>query len=253
MRKFITLAIFFCLVLAALPALAQDEEPGTLWQEFFVTAKPGHEQQFEAGYKAHAEWHRANDSWTWHTWQVVNGKHLGQYIARTGGHHWADFDGRENMNEADGKHFNEYVLPHVQSTSSRIVQDMLTISKWPEGDMPPLVNVITFHVKYGADQEFVHAISQISEAIEKSNWPTTGYAWLTVVNGGRTPTYILALPHSSWADMAEPEKSIWAMLEEVYGKEGAGKIMGTFSKTVESETSFIVTFREDLSSIPDGM
>lgn len=253
MRKFITFAVFFCLILAALPAWAQEGEPGTLAQEYFITAKPGHEAQFEAGYKAHTEWHRANDPWTWHTWEVVNGKHLGQFIARTVEHHWADFDGREKMNEADGKHFTQYVLPHVQSTSSRIVNGMPKISRWPEGGVPPLVSVITFHVKYGADQEFVHAITQISEAIEKSNWPTTGYAWLTVVNGGRTPTYILALPYNSWADMKDPEKSLVAMLAEVYGDEGAGKIMGTFGKTVEYETSFIVAFRKDLSSMPGGM
>jgi len=256
MRKFITVAVFFCLILAALPALAQDSEPGTLAQEYFVTAKPGHEQQFEAGYKAHAEWHRANDPWTWHTWQVVNGKNFGQYIFRTVNHNWADFDGREAVSEGDGKHFAEHVLPHVQSTTSRIVNYMLKISKPPTEDVAVaggLVSVITFHVKYGAGEEFVHAIGQISKAIEKTEWPSRGHFWLSVVNGDRTPTYILALPYSSWADMKPTDPPLWTMLEEVYGRAGAAQLQEAFRETVEYESSFIVTFREDMSSIPDGM
>ena len=247
------IAVSFVVVsvlLLALPAMAQDE-PGTLARAFFLTIKPGMTQQFEEAYKQHIAWHRQqNDTWEWHTWQYETGERLGQYLVRTPGHHWEDFDAQAEFSAADTADFSAGAGQYVSSTSSTFSRLLPKVSRWPEGDaMPAFVEVLTFRLRYGASREFNYAIKKINEAINKSDWPVH-YAWLTTVSGGQLGTYILVLPHKNWADFKDPEKSFPAMLEEVYGRVEAGKVLKALTKSVLSESSQIARFRPDLSYIP---
>lgn len=250
MRRIGNFLVVLSLLLLALPVLAQDE-PGTLARGFFLTIKPGMTQQFEAAYKQHIAWHRQqNDTWTWHTWQYETGERLGQYLVRTPGHHWEDFDAHAEFSAADTADFVAGAGQYVESVSSTFSRVLPKVSRWPEGDArPAFVEVLTFRLRYGAGREFNYAIKKINEAINKSDWPVH-YAWLTTVSGGELGTYTLVLPHKNWAGFKDPEKSFPAMLEEVYGRVGAGKVLKAFTKSVLSESSQIARFRPDLSYTP---
>src|SRR5688500_7792353 len=54
--------------------------------------KPGHELNFENGYKQHLKWHAANnDRWDWYGWYVISGDRTGHFIDATFGHAWSDY------------------------------------------------------------------------------------------------------------------------------------------------------------------
>ncbi len=250
MRRTGIFLVVLSLLLLALPVLAQDE-PGNLARAFFLTIKPGMTQQFEAAYKQHIAWHRQqNDTWEWHTWQYETGAQLGQYLVRTPGHHWEDFDAHAEFSAADTADFSAGAGQYVESVSSTFSRVLPKVSRWPEGDaMPAFVEVLTFRLRYGAGREFNYAIKKINEAINKSDWPVH-YAWLTTVSGGKLGTYTLVLPHKNWADYQDPEKSFEAMLEEVYGRVEAEKLLKAFTKSVLSESSQILRFRPELSYTP---
>ena len=250
MRRMVTVLIMLSVLLVALPVLAQDE-PGTLARGFFLTVKPGMTQQFEEAYKQHIAWHRQqNDTWEWHTWQYETGAQLGQYLVRTPGHHWEDFDAQAEFGAADSAHFFAGAGQYVSSARSGFSRSLPKVSRWPEGDaIPAFVEVLTFRLRYGSAREFNYAIKKINEAINKSDWPIH-YGWETTVSGGELGTYILVLPHKNWADFKEPDKSFPAMLEEVYGRVEAGKVLKALTKSVLSESSQILRFRPDLSYIP---
>lgn len=76
--------------------------------------------------------------------------------------------------------------------------------------------------------------------------------WWALVNGGKHPEFVLALPRENWAGFKEPEKPFWAMIEEVYGREGADSLRGVFRKTIRSRWSEILQHRPDLSYVPAG-
>ena len=252
MRRTGNFLVVLSLLLLALPVLAQDE-PGTLARAFFLTIKPGMTQQFEEAYKQHIAWHRQqNDTWEWHTWQYETGERLGQYLVRTPGHHWEDFDAHAEFSAADSDDFFAGAGQYVGSVSSTFARLLPEVSRWPEGDaIPTFVEVLTFRLRYGSGLEFNYAIKKINEAINKSDWPVH-YAWFTTVSGGELGTYILVFPHENWADFKEPEKPFGAMLEEVYGRVEAEKLLKVFTKAVRSESSQILRFRSDLSYIPAG-
>lgn len=244
-----TLFLIGAIALLALPAVAM-REPGTLARTYFVKAKPSMVQQFEAAYKRHIAWHRQQrDTWTWHTWQVETGEQFGQYVIRTPGHHWEDFDARGEFNAADEAHWVANVAQYVESVSSTIVAYRPDLSRWPEGEIPALASVFQFHLNYGGSQEFDYAIKKIYQAIEKSHWPGH-YSLLSVVSGSEVPTSIVVIPHRNWAAMKAPEKPLWTMIEEVYGRQEAQRLRDLFAKTVHCERSFMVRFRSDLSYQP---
>ncbi len=250
MRRTGIFLVVLSLLLLALPVLAQDE-PGNLARAFFLTIKPGMTQQFEAAYKQHIAWHRQqNDTWEWHTWQYETGERLGQYLVRTPGHHWEDFDAHAEFSAADTADFSAGAGQYVESVSSTFSRVLPKVSRWPEGNArPAFVEVLTFRLRYGAGREFNYAIKKINEAINKSDWPVH-YAWLTTVSGGKLGTYTLVLPHKNWADFKDPEKPFAAMLEEVYGRVEAGKVLKALTKSVLSESSQILRFRPELSYTP---
>ncbi len=97
---------------------------------------------------------------------------------------------------------------------------------------------------------FYHAIKRIHEAIVEQEMPFT-YSWAWVANGGEGPTWILAMPFSSWAEYAENmELPFWKKVEELYGDFETDMLRKMWSKSEASEESFVVSYRAGLSYNP---
>lgn len=241
----VCLAVFLC----AMPALADHhEEPGNLARVTFWTAG---DDGFEAGVAAHNEFHVAkNDPVAHFTWQIVTGKRAGTYARTSFGHKWSDFDVDPDFAAADEADSAETLDPHIGSANPQIWQELTDLSRPGEGSGPKaMAHLIFFHVKPGLNGGFLRAIGAVTAAAEKTNWPQD-WLWYQVVDGGRTPTFVLVLPSDDWAGMAEPEPSFVEMITAAEGEEGMAKIMGLFADTIESEWAETSVLRTDLSYIP---
>ncbi len=252
MQKVLIL-IMVCLVLTPFAAAGEGEaERGKLAMNFELMVKPGQEMKFEEALKKQVEWYASNkDQWSWHTWQWVTGNHFGQYVFRSPGHHWADMDARGDLSAKAYAHYIEVVRPHLKTASSSIEMFLEDVSHWPEdyGDVP-YVSVHSFYLKYGKSQEFHNVLKRIHRTVKEAGWPET-FGWITPVSGDRMPLYILVLPHKNWADMAEPEKPFWKMLEETAGRAEADSIREGLVSCVEKQVSALAKFRPDLSYMPE--
>lgn len=238
-------------LLLALPAAAQMPED-TIGRVYFLKAKAGMEQQFEAATKRHLDWHRRqNDPWTFHLWQVDTGDNLGQYVVGVLNHRWEDFDARAALDAADDADYAANVAQFVESVRGIIVAGLPQVSLPPaEGEGPtPLSSVITFHLNMGGEAEFPYVIRKFQQAIQKTNW-TTHYLWYALVSGGEHPTYYLVLPRANWAGFKPPAKPFPAMLEEAYGREEAAALLKQFSKLIHCQRSEVLRYRADLSYRP---
>ena len=247
------IGIFFAVLsvlLLALPALAQEPE-GAVGRVYYLKAKAGMEQQFEAGVKKHIDWHRRqNDPWTFYWWQVETGEQFGQYVVGTFEHRWEDFDGRATLDAADDADFAATVAPYVDSVRAIVVVGLPQLSLPPAAEGPaPLSSVITFHLNMGGQAEFPYVIGKFHQAIQKTNWPTN-YLWYALVNGGEHPTFYLVLPRNNWAGFKPPAKPFPAMLEEAYGREEAAALLKQLSKLIHCQRSEMLRFRSDLSYRP---
>lgn len=240
-------ALTVCL---ALPTFAADNV-GPIAQLFRVKAKPGHELQLEEGAKAHFEWHRQQgDTWQWETWQLMSGEHYGQFVVRTGFHHWKDFDDHADLSRRDDMDVLARMGDHIESTTVWYTRTRAQSSNLPELDFHfPLINVITYRVKPGKISEFLHVVDEVHRVLQKANWPHH-YIWTQLVAGGEIPEFYLILPLDSWSDLEPPAKPVPAVLEEVLGRQGSETLFDLFVSTVDSHRSEILVRRPDLSYTP---
>ena len=240
----------------AMPIFADDEEKASpiVAKNHFVTVNPGQALEFEAAYKGHLEWHaNKNDTWYWHTWQVVNGKRLGQYIVRTGHHTWADFDEHAQFSMEDSAHYEENVSDYVKKISSNMVVAAPDISKWPDDyGMPTMVDVNVFQVSNEYSRAFYHTMKKIHNAIVEKEIPFT-YAWSFVASGGEGPgpTWVMVFPFKSWAEYgASWEPAFWKLVEEVYGDYETDLIRKLMNKAIVHQENYMAAYRADLSYNP---
>ena len=249
MRRTGIFLVVLLLMLLALPVLAQEEE-GTIARIVFFRAKPGMQQQLEAGLKKHMAWHKVqNDPWAWSTWSYVSGEETGMYGGGTFGHKWEDFDNVPIDQAADGADVAENVIPYAAPGAEwRYYQFLPKVSK-PLGTPAAMSQVLVFRVRFGKSAEFASLIKKFHQASEKTNWPVH-YGWYMLVNGGQLPEYVLVLPRENWASMKGPEKPFPAMLAEAVGQEEAEALLKRWGKVIKSESSTLARNRPELSYVP---
>lgn len=234
-----------------MPAAAQVGPPGLVAKSFTIKVEPSQVLEFEAALREHLAAGVVNrDPWAWHTWQVINGRDFGQYIVRSHGHHWRDFDARDALDALDRADFLATVAGHTKSIAATIDRLEPTISNWPADlGRPALVEVTRFELTHGGVQEFVAALAKIHSALSEKD-PTRHYGWLTTVNGSDGPTMTLAVPHANWADFEPRQPALWTLLEEAYGEAEAQSIRATIEGCIRGTSSSILKLREDLSYEP---
>ena len=242
----------FAVMLFAFSVVAQ-EKPGTIAALEFQKPKNGMETQYENGRKQKAAWHKQqNDPQPLLVWETLTGPDTGTYIVGRVNQHWSDFDKPPIPDQADLEEYNKVVGNYVESVTAMYYESMPKVSNSPSSGMAPKFDeVVTFHVRYGKGSDFRSAISRIYEAAQKTKWPVN-FEWYTLASGGRTGTYVLLLPRSSWADFEEkPDvKPFRDMLKEAFGQAEADSIVDRIDRSVENETSEIIQFHPELSYLP---
>jgi hypothetical protein len=246
------IGVVVCAALLAAPAAAQDDGPGTVTVAYFMDVEPGKILAFEEVYKTHVQWHaKQNDTSRWNTWERISGESLG-FVVRSPGHHWKDFDATAEFDMADREHFLRTVGEHVVSIGASYTEALVHVSNLPEDNSPPpLVTVYEMRLKGGTEMAFIDGITKVHKALTDSDWPGH-WVWLAETSGGSAPTFSLVLLHSSWADLAQPEKPFWVVMEEVYGRTGATQLKAMFDEAVAEQTSEMYAYREDLSYVPSN-
>ena len=251
--KYTFLVVGAPILASIIPAIAADEKPPTISRGYTLEVKPGQMAEFEAGMKKQIEWYKQNnETWQWHAWELETGAKTGQFVFRSPGHYWKDIDDRSERTARASSHFEEAVLPHLESIQGNLGRTLPDVSDWPdELGIPAMVSVHEFNLNYGRSEWFLQVIEKIHGAIQESNWGLH-YVWITRVSGGEVPTFFLVIPHKNWADMEGPEKPFRTMLEETLGKKEAVAVMAGLRECVRKESAALARYRPELSYIPSG-
>ena len=244
-----TLLVALLLGLVSQNVLAQENN---LARMYYMDAKTGMEAGLETALKQHAEWRKEQgDPWTWTVLQVVNGEHLGRFMARSGNHAWGDFDAYDTgFGPKADIHFNATVAPLIESASSAITSVDTTNVNWhPNNDAVNLISVTTFHLKPGQGEAFTQAINKLHTAIVEHNYPAY-HAFEWNVNGAAGQAVSLILPYENWAAMEGPEEPFFAFMARVMGPEEIQKTFAAIDDTYHKQESFVLLQRRDLSVLP---
>ena len=249
MRKILSVFVpALVLLLAAVPLAAQDAA-GTLAHVTFWSVDDV--AGFEAGLVAHNAFHVAQkDPSALFTWQVISGERNGQYVRASFGHTWADFDTEEKMAPADDADSAVHLTPYITHSDPGTYRFIPEISRPAAGEPTPLARILVFHVKFGKSRQFEGAVAKIHAALnDVEDWGN--YLWYELVEGGPVPTYVLSLPSANWVGFTPHEPGFAAIVGKKYGDQAAA-ILAALDDAVESEDSYTIAYRKDLSYIPSA-
>jgi hypothetical protein len=240
-------------LLTAVSGLAQ-EKPGNIAVLELQRPKNGMLKQYEDGRKQKMEWHKQQkDPLPLYVWEVMSGDDTGAYIVGRLNQHWADFDKPAVPDQADLDEFNKVVGASVQSVTTHYYKYLPKVSNPPADAKSPAKfnDIIAYHVRFGKDAEFNSLLARITEAIQKTKWPTN-YYWLALASGGSTGTYVLVIPHANWADFEDkPDmKPFRQMLTDAFGADEGDSVLKRLDSCVDNVASAIDKFRADLSYLP---
>jgi hypothetical protein len=252
MRARTALSVSIFTLFATLAVVAQST-PSIIAGLEFQKPKNGMVKQYEDGRKQKAAWHKQqNDSQALYVWETLTGDNTGTYIVGRLNQHWADFDKPSVPEQADLEEYSKAIGSYVESLTARYYELLPKVSNGGQSSpTDKYAEIVTFRLKYGKGEDFQSAIARVTEAAQKTKWPVD-FIWYSLASGGNTGTYVLVLPHKSWADFEDKPgtKPFRDMLKEAFGQSEADSIIERFDNSITSETNEIIQFRADLSYLP---
>lgn len=169
---------------------------------------------------------------------------------RAGDLTWAGMDLETEIPD-DREHIMKEVSPHIKSLSGMVSEMIPTVSNWPaDYGVPKMVEVTMFSLDHAKMDDFFHGMHKIHEMIVDKELPHT-YAWSKVVVGASGAQVYLSMPRKSWSEFKEPSPGLWDVAAEVMGKREADELRARIGAAIESQESFVVAHRSDLSYVPE--
>lgn len=234
-------------------AVAQDEEKNDgLARVALITAKDGHSKALEeAIVKYHHYMGTKEGAMRYHWYSIRTGENTGKYIARSGGHNWADFDAKHDWNEEAGAKFESMVQPHIASVVVTITKDNDEVGIWPDSlEGYEYFSVSRWHIKSGHYSAFNDGLKKIDETLKAGGFPGY-YKFINTVSGGDGNSVMIVSPRKNFADMAPKEPSFMDIMNKAMGEDETKAFMADWSATYETGQNMLLHHMAEQSDYGD--
>ncbi len=230
---------------AKVPAAAA----GNIADRWVVWPKAGHEKEFEASVKEFVAWRKKNgDPFSWVAYQPVVGSDLNFYVFRSDDHQWKDLDAEDawEMKAGANEAYDKMLSMHVEK-AAHYFEEIDAAHSHIVGDLKDYkyFSVITRNVKSGSRGEAMAAIDKIHKALSEQKWP---HPYRLAWSVGGKDSLRLVFPMKSYADLADPNPSVYQVLEKALGKDDAAATLKQFGTSLEFSDHTIAGVRPDLST-----
>ena len=235
-------------VLAVPAALEAQTSEGRVARMAVLRPKEDMQAEFEAGYRRHLEWHRAQDDpWAWYGWQILTGDRIGWFVDGTFGHAWADLD-RAVAPAEDAADNAENVAPYADFATHAVYRLRPELSSTRR--TPPFVELITVEVVPGRERAFERLARRIHRALDASR--SSEHAVYELVNGSSARHYLIMLPRERLADLEWSPRGFAGLLQSAPGTadDGDGAVGLPANSSIRAIRSELLRYRPDLSYIP---
>lgn len=245
---------FFLLIalslLVAPSGRAADATEGEAAFLFAYEPKPGQQEQFDAGYRRHLEWHREHhDPLPWYGWYVATGEHTGMFVDGTFGIKFAAFDDRIEP-EQDAANFAETTAPHGDTAYRKILRLMprlSTATRLEDREPASAIEVATYFVSPGRTAAFESALGKLAAAVADSR----AFTVYRQLSGGIQPAYLIMFPREGFEYLDENGASLDTLIRTGLDAEAEGELLDVLSRSVRHARTETWRYREDLSYLPE--
>ena len=232
-----------------LPAQAQEGASESIARMVLITPRDGHDETLIKAITDYHHWianFEGHHRYQWY--EVLTGPDTGKYIARTGGHSWADFDAEYDWQEEAGEVFGSNVAPHIQNAQIWFTSEWSDYSHWPESfEGYTHFQVESWYVRNGQYRKFREGLKTITDALKAGSYP--GY-WgvFSVESGGHGNEIELVSANRGWSDMSEKDPSFFAIMSEALGGEEAfNSFMSDWASTFKTGANRMVKLMPEAS------
>jgi hypothetical protein len=249
-RKIPIMVAALALICFMSPAVAQDDEKNDgLARIALITAKDGQDMALEEAItKYHQYMAGHKGSWRYHWYSIETGPDTGKYIARSGGHNWADFDATHDWDDKAGEKFASMVQPFIESAVVSITKTDEDVGMWPDSmEGYQYYSVTNWYINQGQGRAFQDGLKKINQALNDGGW-LNYYAFVSPVSGGKGGQYMLVTPHKSFADMAPKEPSFYDIMNKAMGEEETTAFFAEWGQTYKVGKNQLLRYRPELSN-----
>ena len=213
---------------------------------------PADQKAYEAGVKNYNKCLGQHGfKYTWSVWAHETGNtYMYSYVA--GPYTWANFDAMHDAGKVCDDAWRTQANPHLKGETSAFLVGMPELSHQSKDTdaKPALIEVTYFTLKHGheATEAFTNAVKKITAAATKSNWPNHYMTEKVRAGDKDSPDFILVSQYKSWADFgAEPDPSLWKMVEGDYGKKDTDALRKSLNDAIQEVSSHVDSYNADLT------
>lgn len=224
------------------PVQAQEAQNEGIARTAVITAKAGHEDTLLKAITDYHHWianFEGHHQYTWY--RILTGPNTGKFVARSGGHNWADFDVEYDWEEESDKVFQQNVVPHIEHVEVHFTQDMPEFSHWPESfDGYTHFSVQDWYVHNGQGAAFRRQLKKIVDTLKAGGLPGH-WGFLSVESGGYGNHIQLVGANKGWGDMSESNPTFYEIMSaELGGEEALDAFMAEWGSTFKSGHQWMV-------------
>jgi len=253
-KKILIMAAALAMLASMSIAFAQDEEKNDgLARVALITAKDGHNKALEEAIVKYHHFMGSKEGAMRYDWFAIEtGQDTGKYIARSGGHNWADFDAEHDWDEEAGEKFASLVQPHIANAVITITRWNDEVGIWPESNEGyEYYSVTRWHIKPGHGNAFSEGLKKVDATLKAGGFPTY-YGFIDTVSGGKGNTVTLVSPRKNFADMAPKEPSFMDVMNKAMGEEETKTFMADWAKTYKSGENMLLRHMAEQSDYGDA-
>lgn len=231
----------------------EEEKPPALTDVWMIAAKPGMYSELRDGFKAYFALRKeAGETRDWTIYSPVVSESMNRLMIRHCCFDWADQDAyeamvSENMSDLTDE-FDELVAPYMDHLHRYMERTDWEHSHIVDGGFEgPYYGETTWYLSEGFHPEAGEARRAVSKAL-KDGWANDDNQWLWLNRIGGKPAISIVSSYENWADMAEPEETVWDFMMKKVGEEKMKDMFKNFSHGKKS-SSYTIWKRDDDASM----
>lgn len=253
-KKILMLVAVLAMLGSMSVAVAQDAEKNDgIARVALITAKDGQNKALEeAIVKYHHFMGTKKGAPRYQWYSIETGEDTGKYIARTGGHNWADFDAEHDWEDEAAAKFDSLVQPHIASVVVTFTRTNDEVGIWPESmEGYEYYSVTRWHIMPGKGDAFSEGLKKIDATLKAGGFPTY-YRFIDSVSGGDGNTTMLVSPRKNFADMAPKEPTFMDIMNKAMGEEETAAFLADWGSTYKSGSNMLLRHMAEQSDYGDA-
>jgi hypothetical protein len=218
-----------------------------MWETIYIVPKKGSEEDLKKGLAEHNKEFHKEDPYKAYVWEVISGKHEGQWLWVMGPLTFTDLDNAPAGEDKHDKDWNEKIDPYCEKIHEvKYWKLNEKVSYSPEDNPGDKVLWATIDIRPFEMYRFNAMLEKVAEVYKEKKYDHGFSVYTSAFDSGDGEDVVLEWQFGKWAWFDREEK-FRKDYEEVHGEGTWWQFMEEYQDVVESSTDELAVLLKDLS------